>query len=161
MSEARLAFFDLLSENNKRTYDALSRNLSSHTINNRRNQLISVFRSVVGCIRSFVVRNDGDNRKRSLVCVMCFFDNTIVINNCQLRFLTSKCTSSINGLLQSMGCITLPSGSDPAPALVTFLLAIRGTFAELRKWLVRQKVSLTAAPADSAVITQPDAAAGS
>jgi hypothetical protein len=82
---------------------------------------------------------------------MCFFDNSIAINNHQLRFLTSKCKSSINGLLQSMGYGTVPSGSDPARALAEFLPPVRGNFAELRKWTVRQKASLTAAPGDVAV----------
>jgi hypothetical protein len=154
MTEARPAFFDLLSEDDKLAYDTLSRSLSSPTIKNRRNQSISVFQSVIGCIRSFVVRNNGDEWKRSLVCGMCFFDNTIAINNHNLRFLTSWCKSSINGLLQSMGYNTLPPRSDPTRELVSFLPPIRGNFAELRKWTVRQKPSQTAAPVNVAAIEQ-------
>jgi hypothetical protein len=147
-------YLSLLSDADKQAYEHLRLSLSSPTCKNRRNRSIETFRSVVDCIRSFVIGRDDDHAKRALVCGICWFDDAIAINTHQFRILTNKSKSSINGLFQSLGYGTVPSGSEAAAPLIRYFPFMRGNFTELRQWTVRQK---SAAGAPSFVTPPPGA----
>jgi hypothetical protein len=141
------AHFEELSEADKRAYERLRISLSAPTCKNRRNKSLEVFRGVVDCIKAFVIGHDDDHWKRALVCGICWFESSIAINTHQLKILTNKCKSSINGLFQSLGYGMVPSGSDAAVPLLTYFPFMRGNFNELRQWTVRQKLAVTPKPA--------------
>jgi hypothetical protein len=133
------AHFSDLSEADQLSYEQLQRGLSG--CKNRRNKSVEIFRSVLDRIKEFVTGGDGDNRKRALVCGICFFENSIAINTHQFRVLTGRCKSSINGLFMALGYGTLPSGSSTMAPLVGYFRALGGTFGEMRQWTIRQKLS--------------------
>jgi hypothetical protein len=139
-------YFDQLSETDQQKYALLRTAISAPTCRNRRNKARSTFQDVVDWIHTFVTGAADDQWKRSLVCGICWFDNSIAINRYQFSILTSRSKSSINGLFQSLGYGTIPSGCDAAAPLLTFFPFLRDNFAELRKWTVRQQMSATPNP---------------
>jgi hypothetical protein len=146
------AYFETLSEKDKQAYSHLRLSLSAPTCKNRRNKSLETFRGVVDCIKSFVIGTDEDHWKRALVCGICWFENSIAINTRQLKILTNKCKSSINGLFQSLGYGIVPSGSEAAAPLLNYFPFMKGNFTELRQWTVRQK---TTAPTPQYVTPPP------
>lgn len=131
-------YFDLLSESDKKEYIELRDQLFDPKYKNRRNKSHEAFREVVQSIKKFVVRNDGNDWKRSLVCGIIWLDKSIAINTHQLRLLVDKCKSSINGSFQDLGYKTVPTGADSAKELITKFPFMRNNFAELRQWTIRQ-----------------------
>lgn len=131
------AFYELLSKQDQMNYDMLRNSLSSPNCKNRRNKSIETFQSIIDTIHQFVVRNDGDDIKRALVCGVFWFKNSIAINIRQLKFIMSKCKSSINNSFKLLGYGTVPQGIN----------VLREPFStihkcvELRQWTVRQKIS--------------------
>jgi hypothetical protein len=150
------AHFDELSEADKRAYERLRISLSAPTCKNRRYKSLETFRALVDCIKAFVIGHDDDHWKRALVCGICWFEGSIAINTHQLKILTNKCKSSINGLFQALGYGMVPSGSDAAAPLLTYLPFMRGNFNELRQWTVRQKLAATPPPQPAAVYAVPE-----
>ena len=131
-------YFDLLSESDKQEYIELRDQLFDPKYKNRRNKSHEAFKEVVQSIEKFVVRNDGNDWKRSLVCGVIWLDKSIAINTHQLRLLVDKCKSSINGSFQDLGYKTVPTGADCAKELITKFPFMRNNFAELRQWTIRQ-----------------------
>ncbi|KAK8866480.1 hypothetical protein M9Y10_009444 [Tritrichomonas musculus] len=132
-------YFDLLPESDKKEYIELRNQLFDPKYKNRRNKSHEAFREVVQSIEKFVVKHDGNDWKRSLVCGIIWLDQSIAINTHQLRLLVDKCKSSINGSFQDLGYKTVPTGADSAKELITKFPFMRNNFSELRQWTIRQK----------------------
>lgn len=137
--EPRPMYWDLLSENDKRSYLFLRQTLASPTCKNRRNRSAQTFSEILEGIKTYVVRGDekGDH-DRSLVCGICWLNDKIAINTRQLRLILSKCKSSINGSFQQLGYGTIPTGADSSAELVKYFPELENNFPQLRQWTVRQ-----------------------
>ena len=133
-------YWDLLSLEDKSSYEVMRGALSSPSCKNRRNKSLETFTEIIETIHSYVVRNDNDDWKRALVCGVCWLGkDAVAINTRQLRLLIAKCKSSINGSFQQMGYCTLPAGTESASSLIKYFPFLRDNFSELRQWTVRRR----------------------
>lgn len=139
-------FWEHLNEKDQREYAFLRKALSAPTCKNRRNRSNQTFTEIIEAIKGYVVQENENDAKRSLVCGICWLQNSIAINTRQLRLLISKCKSSINGSFQNLGYGTLPAGADSATSLIKVFPHLKCNFPELRQWTIRQKVSQTPEP---------------
>lgn len=130
-------FIELMSEADRREFDRIRLALASPACKHRRHHSNEINREILNMIKTFVVRNDGDDWKRALVCGIYWMPDGIAINTRQLRILLSKCKSSINALFQNLGYTTVPASNDFASQLVRIFPLLKDNFPELRKWTPR------------------------
>ena len=135
------AYWDRLTPEDKHGYEMLQKALSSPECKNRRNKSNETFLEVLNMIKNYVVRGDGNDIIRSLVCGIVWLESGIAINTHQLSPLMHKCKSSINGSFQSLGYGTIPTGSDSSNELLSTFPFMRANFSELRQWTIRQKIT--------------------
>jgi hypothetical protein len=89
-------------------------------------------------IKAYAIRGDADDLPRSLVCGVVWLANGIAVNIQQLKLLSSKCKSSINGSFSQLGYRPIPSGADTAGELIQKFPFMKDQFTELRQWTIRQ-----------------------
>jgi hypothetical protein len=139
-ARARPQFWDLLSADDQRAYEALQPTLAVLAGKSRRDRNNESFTQILEHLRAFVVRGDADDARRGLVCGVVWLENGIAINTHQLRLVSTKCKSSINAAFQSLGYGTIPSGADVAASLVSLFPFMQRQFSLIRQWTIRQKV---------------------
>lgn len=136
-------YWEVISDNDRQAYNYLRAAMAAPSYKNRRNRSIETFSETIESIKAYVVRNDSDDWKRSLVCGICWLnESSIAINTRQLRILLGKCKSSINGSLQMLGYGTVPNGAECQSSLINYFPFLKDSFSELRQWTVRQKIPL-------------------
>lgn len=138
-TEALPNFFDLLAEQDKIEYFKLKSSLEITSVKRNRGHRIEAFGAILDEIRQFVDKGDENDWKRSLVCGVCWMDNMIAINTRQLRFLVTKCKSSINGSLQRLGYLTNPSHAESWKMFISKIPFLKDNYNELRQWTIRCK----------------------
>jgi hypothetical protein len=89
-------------------------------------------------IKAYAVRGDADDLSRSLVCGLVWLSDGIAVNIQQLKLLSSKCKSSINGSFGQLGYLPIPSGADAAGELIQKFPFMKDQFTELSQWTIRQ-----------------------
>ena len=132
-------FWWVLSEQDKVQYNRLRAFFMANTESNQRNRRLSSFTEAIEMIRSFCLRDDGNDMIRCIVCGIVWLKDGVATNTHRLAGLLSKCKSSINGSFQMMGYAeTIPrrKGSDMVSDYLTLLKGDRG---ELRKWTLRMR----------------------
>ena len=96
--------FSRLSNHDKQEYLSMMRLLSSEVNRNQRKKSKGNFEKLINRLKSFIVRDDADDRIRMLVCGICWLEkDTIATNTQQLHFLLSKTKNSINGSFNDIG----------------------------------------------------------
>jgi hypothetical protein len=130
-------YFSTLTEADRRGYWALQDELLQFADHRQRGRRLSIFADVLSTIRTYAQRGDADDGARCCVCGVCFLPCGIGINSHQLRHLTNRCKSSINGALKLMGYSMLSARGDVNPDLVSALPLLRGRMHDLRLWSVR------------------------
>lgn len=129
-----------LSDVDKYRYTCLKINIASKSIKSQRNKRVETFSEILNEIKAFVVQgNDSSNVIRGLVCGICWLPEGIAINTHQLRFLISKCKSSINGSLQRMGFSSSLGRTETATALTNACSLFKDNTNALRKWTIRKR----------------------
>lgn len=148
-------YWELLNEQDKLSYKYLRQTLASPRCKNRRNRSAKTFNDILEAIKKYVVRGDGHDHDRALVCGVCWLRNSIAINTRQLRLILSKCKSSINGSFQTLGYGTIPNGTESTAELIKYFPEFESNFPELRQWTVRQQSNNAATPSKlSDIISQ-------
>jgi hypothetical protein len=156
-------FWHLLSPEDQEAYASLQQAVSAPCQKNRRNRSIQTFNKMLEAIKAYVVRNDPDDWKRALVCGIAWVgpDGAIALNTRQLRILTAKCKSSINGSLQHVGYGIVTGGTDCSASIARLFPLVKDDFTELRQWTIRQMGKPTFispapdVPAQPAFVPQP------
>jgi hypothetical protein len=136
----RPKFFEKLSPEDQKDYEVLREALSSPSRKNRRNKSNETFYEVLESLRRYVLKDSPDGNMRGLVCGILWLERGIAINTHQLSIVTNKCKSSLNGSFQSLGYGTIPSGADVGPQIVRVFPFMKGQFALLRQWTIRQRI---------------------
>lgn len=139
-------YWDLLSDVDKNDYKRMRATLSSPSCKNRRNHSIETFREVIGTIHAYVFKSEEDQWQRALAAGMVWLADSIAINTHQLRLLTSKCKSSINGSFQALGYSTIPSGAESCSELIDRYSFMKNNFSELRQWTIRKNQNMSEPP---------------
>jgi len=132
-------YWDFLCDLDKTQYIELKRDFTGSNVKRQRGGECETFDGVLDSIRAFAERDDENDWRRFLVCVVCWLDSAIAINTRQLRLLVSKCKSSINGSLQKMGYCTNTSHSESWRVLFPHIPLLKDQFCELRRWTIRYK----------------------
>lgn len=130
-------YWDLLNDRDKMSYLRMRQALSSSACKHRRHHSNEINQDIIATLHNFVMRGDGDDWRRALVCGICWIHGAIAINTRQLRLLLSKCKSSINTMFQNIGYTTAPATSDYGGAISAFFPQIKDNFSELRQWTMR------------------------
>lgn len=145
-------YYELLNNDDKNTYKHLRNLLSAPSCKNRKNKSYQTFCEIMDLLKAFIIRNDPNaDWRRGVACGIYWIENpifshankkvsTIAINIRQLTLMTSKCKSSINGLLQQMGYIMPVQGTEASSTLITVFPFLKNNFQELRQWTIRQKI---------------------
>jgi hypothetical protein len=139
-SVERPQFWNLLSPDDQRAYEALQPTLAVLAGKSRQTKNNESFCQILARLRDFVVRGDSGDAIRGLVCGIVWLENGIAVNTHQFRLVSTKCKSSINAAFQALGYGTIPSGADVAASLIGLFPFMQRQFALVRQWTVRQKV---------------------
>jgi hypothetical protein len=131
-------FWGGLSTSDQGGYLALRAELAMPRFSNQRGRSKAQFRMMLDLIKAFVIRGDHEDLSRGLVCGMVWLSNGIAVNIQQLKLLSSKCKSSINGSFGALGYATMPSGADTAGELIQNFPFMKDQFSELRQWTIRR-----------------------
>jgi hypothetical protein len=131
-------FWQKLSPSDQQGYLSLRAEFATPKFSNQRCRSTAQFGVMLDLIKSFVVRGDGDDLSRSLVCGLLWMSNGIAVNIQQMKLLTSKCKSSINGSFGHLRYLPVTSGADTAGELLQAFPFMKDQFSELRQWTVRQ-----------------------
>jgi hypothetical protein len=137
MSGKTPKFFSLLNEIDQKGYRELRQRLASMAMKRHRGYRLDHFQEMLTNIRNFAQRGDKDDWKRCCVCGLCYLPSGIALNSHQLKHLTGKCKSSINGALKMLGYITTSARGDINPELVAALPNLKGKTRDLRQWSIR------------------------
>ncbi|KAH0793426.1 potassium/sodium hyperpolarization-activated cyclic nucleotide-gated channel 1 [Histomonas meleagridis] len=130
-------FWDLINDVDKAAYLKIQNTLASSACKHRRHHSKAINNDILLTIKSFILRGDEDDWKRSLVCGIGWINDSVVINTRQLRILISKCKSSINAMFQNSGYVTVSTTNEFSSAMSQYYPAIKDNFSEIRKWTVR------------------------
>lgn len=149
-------YFYLLGQTDKDKYRRLQTLLLHATEKRHRGHRLDIFLDCLQKIRNFCQRGDEDDWKRCCVCGVCFLKCGIALNSHQMKFLTNKCKSSINGALKMMKYKTTSARGDINPELVDFLPILKGNTNELRQWSVRTPDNYLPPVIDKPLLQQED-----
>jgi hypothetical protein len=134
-------FWDCLCSDDQVQYRALQHDFGAPNFSNRRGRSKEQFEVMLGRVKEFVVRGDADDLNRGLVCGVVWMAKGLAVNVQQMKLLTSKCKSSINGSFGMLGYGTIPAGADSAVELIAKFPFMKSNFGELRQWTMRQLLS--------------------
>jgi hypothetical protein len=151
-------YWHLLTEPDKVAYLKIRQALSSSACRHQRHHAKDINKEILTTLQNFIVRNDGEDWKRAIVCGICWTGGGIAINTRQLRLMIAKCKSSINAMLQSIGYATVPTARDYTDHLVAFFPILKDNFPELRKWTIRfakDIIPLAQPPPPPQAVAQP------
>jgi len=131
-------FWSGLSISDQNGYLALRAELATPKFSNQRGRSKTQFAVMLDLIKAYSVRGESDDLSRCLVCGIVWLAQGIAVNIQQLKLLSSKCKSSINGSFGNLGYLPVPSGADTASELIQKFPFMKDQFSELRQWTIRQ-----------------------
>jgi hypothetical protein len=99
-------------------------------------------------IRGFAIRDDADDKLRSVVCGVFWLPDGVAINVRQLRLLMGKCKSSVNSSLQKIGFSVTLRRTEIVGVITSHLPFLLDHPAELRKWTIRRRPGIVSPPPD-------------
>jgi hypothetical protein len=134
-------YWDHLCAEDQTKYLRLQSDFAEPEYSNRRGRSKAQFDFMLQRVKSFVVRGDANDINRGLVCGTIWLTRGMAVNIQQMKFLTSKCKSSINGSFGMLGYGTIAAGADSAGELLAKLPFLKSNFSELRQWTIRQLVT--------------------
>ena len=132
-------YWEKLSTQDQNEYKIMKEMLSSSKCKNRRNKSAETFQDVLNTIKLYVMRGDGNDLNRGIVCGLYWDGNDLAINTRQLRILLDRCKSSINGSLQMIGYTSPSSNSDQSTKLINIFPQWKDRFQEMRQWTIRHQ----------------------
>ena len=145
----RANFLEILSPADRRSFEELKTKVGSPENRYNRNKRLATFNEIIESIKSFCIRNDGDDWKRCIVCGICWIGKRdLAINTRQLRVLIAKSKSTINGALSKMGYETVPTKGSNAEDLVQTIPFLKKQYNEMRQWTIR-RMNKVEAPVES------------
>ena len=133
-------YWDRINQHDQQQYAKIQREFSSTNVQNRKYKSTTVFSNFIDTIHSFVMRGDADDKARALVCGIYWTGNTVVLNSRQIMTMMSKCKSSINSSLLSLGYEIVPVSSNTTATIIKLFPELGRNFGELRQWTIREQV---------------------
>ena len=142
------AYFQQLSYPDQEEYHKLKEKIHEIVERNGRSRFCKGFGEIVNKIKSYIVKGDQDDAKRSLVCGILWLDNDsqLALNTKELCFLIGKCKSTVNAGFQSLGYKTSPINPESAAKLAETFPFLKERFEFARKWTLRIKTEIPKKP---------------
>jgi hypothetical protein len=128
------ALFDLLSQQGQLEYIHMQETFSNAKLHAGRNRMTEMFGQILARVNSFVMKGDGNDIKRGLVCGIFWIHNQIAVNPLRFSTFISKSKSSINGGLHTLKYRTIQIN---CPDAFEFRNALQLSYATMRHWTVR------------------------
>lgn len=136
--------FDLLSQNDQDEYIKMKDTLSSGDFRYQHQRANEVFKRALEIIHSFCVKYNDQDSLRSMVCGICWIDDSnIAVNTTRLSTLLNKTPASINNSLQQLKYKTNMFKREDAGDLLKALPMLEQNLQEKRSWLIRKKIPET------------------
>jgi hypothetical protein len=88
-------------------------------------------------ILKFIDRSPSNLEARAICTGICFLGPLICLNTRQLKGVMGRCKSSINGLLQQLGYVTLRTRATTRFCLLRALPILGQNSTQMRQWTVR------------------------
>lgn len=132
----KIPFLDFLVEADRKRYLELRSTFCSDKMRYQRFKRMDTFDLILEELRRFCIKNDEDNWKRCLVCGVCWLNGYTGINVKQLRILTDKSKSNINGVLAKLGYVIVQN-TQHKKDLIEAIPFLRGNYLEQRFWTIR------------------------
>jgi hypothetical protein len=108
----------------------------------------SAFCSEVQAVINFTESSDTNREERSIVAGLACCGPYVAVNNRQLKRLTGRCKSSINGSFQQIGYSGIRAAAKSRESVLSLVPSLRTDAGALRQW--------TARFSDNPVLTTPD-----
>jgi hypothetical protein len=131
-------YWDQISREDQGEYMNLRRELAAPQFSNQRGRSTEQFGTVLEKIKSYVVRGNKSDLNRALVCGIIWMPRVLAVNIRQMELLTSKCKSSINGSLSSLGYGTISCAAATSGELLATFPWMKEDHNELKRWTLRQ-----------------------
>lgn len=128
-------YWDLLNPDDQHIYREMHHAITAPIT--KKASRVDDFKEIVDAIDLFENINDDDKWKRCLVCGIFKVKNMIAVNICQLKYLVSKCKSSINGSLRRIGFGKTVKKANVYELLFESIPFLKTNPSELRKWTMR------------------------
>ena len=151
-------YWNLMNNIDQYQYMYMRNMLANPTNKSLRNKRLENFSEMLEVLRQFCVRGDGEDWRRFLVTGIAWLKNgAIAVNTHQLKLITNKCKSSINGSLHKMGFNYGMERSEAAAAVVQSIPILKENPAQLRQWTVRSNIPMTpmSSPPSQSPINSP------
>lgn len=128
-------YWDLLKTDDQHIYREMHQAITAPIM--KKVSRVEDFREIIDAIDLFENIDDDDKWKRCLVCGIFKVKDMIAVNICQLKYLISKCKSSINGSLRRIGYGKTVKKAEVYELLFESIPYLKKNPSELRKWTMR------------------------
>ena len=105
---------------------------------NKRNEGVTAFIKHLRMIHSFVVRDDGNDALRGLVCGIIFSNPVLVVNTDRLKKFTCRSKSCVNGCFQKLGFDVSRATQELNTFFQSILPAAVPDLSNPRHWCIRK-----------------------
>jgi hypothetical protein len=128
-------YWNMLDAQDQQGYRSLKRVVEQLSLRAPKKRSAINFHAIMGHVHAYVVQNNENDWKRSMVCGIAWLPGAIAVSTTRLRQLFGKCKGSLNGGLTSIGFKSSPMVQDAALNLARQIPLVKD--AEARKWTLR------------------------
>jgi hypothetical protein len=129
--------WDTLTIDDRAEFCALCRAFGRDQFTLSRDPRVITFPADLVRILKFIDRSPNRIEARAMCAGICFLGPLICLNTRQLKGIMGRCKSSINGLLQQLGYVTLRTRATTRFCLIRALPILAQYPAYMRQWTVR------------------------
>ena len=132
-----LSYWKILSEDEKEEYVHICDTFKNEEKKTSKDKRIISFPNELSKIVSYIERSEFNKEARCILVGICFCGPILCLNNRQLKFLTCRCKSSINGSFQKLGYVSILCKSKSRDCVTTALPSLKSHPTILRQWSSR------------------------
>jgi hypothetical protein len=129
--------WNLLDADEKVVYRHIAAALSAPTRRIKRGKRLADFTEILEALEVFVSMDEENKWKRCLVSGVCRLPFGIAVNTTQLKRLISKCKSTINASLRSIGFGTIITEAWAYASLISQIPCLKNNALDLKQWTIR------------------------
>ena len=138
-----LSYWNMLPEDEKEDYLRIIEEFRNEEKKTSKDKRIFSFPNERSKIINFIERSEVNKEVRCILVGICFCGPILCLNNRQLKLLTCRCKSSINGSFQKLGYVSILSKSKSKDCVLAALPSLKAHTTILRQWSSRYVSSNT------------------
>ncbi|KAH0794337.1 hypothetical protein GPJ56_001779 [Histomonas meleagridis] len=136
-------YWKMLSEDEKEEYVRICENFKNEEKKTSKDKRIVSFPNELSILVHFIEQSEFNKEARCVLVGICFCGPILCLNNRQLKNLTCRCKSSINGSFQKLGYVSISCKSKSRDCVITALPSLKCYPILLRQWSSRYVSSNT------------------